>query len=70
MKTFSNTNQTMIELNTSSLQCIFCKSPYPGAVCDEGVDVVFGLVVVEQTAPGHRSIIRNIIRNFFFCYLA
>ena len=43
----------MIELNICP-QCIFCKAPYPGAVCDEGVYVVFGLVVVKQTAPGDR----------------
>lgn len=25
---------------------------YPGAVCNKGVNVVLGLVVVKQTAPG------------------
>lgn len=29
---------------------------YPGAVCDKGVNVVFGLVVVKQTTPGQKEV--------------
>lgn len=31
------------------------KLTYPGAVCNKGVNVVLGLVVVEKTTPGGRQ---------------
>lgn len=31
---------------------------YPGAVCDKGVNVVFGLVVVKQTTPGQKQVLK------------
>ena len=40
--------------NTSNAQTIIStvKVTYPGAMCYKGVNVVLGLVVVEQTTPG------------------
>lgn len=31
---------------------------YPGAVCNKGVNVVLGLVVVKQTTPGQKGVNR------------
>lgn len=36
---------------------------YPGAVCDKRVDVVLGLVVIEQATPGQKCVHRQTVKR-------
>lgn len=61
-------NKTILKPFNLSLQSLpFTQQPnkaqeafvtYPGAVCNKGVDVVFGLVVVKQATPGQKCVKR------------